>query len=175
MIAIVPFRPRMTGSEALPTGSVVGDVEPMTFSGPLTAAARMAMATKLSMIVVTTSWAPETAFRKPGMKPHAAPKIMPGDQRDGDRDDDGGLSAQLDADDDRAEGAHQELALDADVEQAGLEAEADGQAAEQQRHRVVERVDDGALGADGARDERAVGVEARPGDELAGDQPLARR
>ena len=31
---------------------------------------------KLSMIVVTTSWAPETAFRKPGMKPHAAPATI---------------------------------------------------------------------------------------------------
>ena len=70
-----------------------------------------------------------------------------------------GLVRELDADDDRAEGAHQELALDADVEQPGLEAQADGQAAEEQRHRVVERVDDGALRPDGARDQRAVGVD----------------
>ena len=42
----------------------------------------------------------------------------------------GGLSRSGHADGDRAEGAHQELALGADVEQAGLEAEADGQAAE---------------------------------------------
>ena len=69
----VAVRPRMTGSAALPTWSVVGDAEPGTFSGPLTAAARIAMATKLSMIVVTTSWAPRDAFRKPGMKPHTAP------------------------------------------------------------------------------------------------------
>ena len=83
----------MTGSDALPTGRVVGDAEPMTFSGPLTAAARIAMATKLSMIVVTTSWAPETAFRKPGMKPHAAPKIMPATSDDGDRRRSAGSSA----------------------------------------------------------------------------------
>jgi len=29
------------------------------------------------MIVVTTSWAPETALRTPGMKPHAAPASKP--------------------------------------------------------------------------------------------------
>ena len=161
----------MTGSDALPTGSVVGDAEPMTFNGPLTAAARMAMATKLSMIVVTTSWAPETAFRKPGMKPHAAPKIIPAISETGIAMMRRALP-QLDADDDRAQRAHQELALDADVEQAGLEAEADRQAAEEQRHRVVERVDDGPLGADRARHERAVGVEREAGLQLAGDEPL---
>ena len=160
MMAIVPFRPRMTGSDALPTGSVVGEAEPTTFNGPLTAAARMAMATKLSMIVVTTSWAPETAFRKPGMKPQAAPKIMPATSETGTATI-GRALAQLDADDDRAEGAHQELALHADVEQAGLEAEADGQAAEQQRHRVVERVDDRPFGPDRPGHERAVGVEGQ--------------
>ncbi len=29
------------------------------------------------MIVVTTSWAPEVALRKPGMKPHTAPNSIP--------------------------------------------------------------------------------------------------
>ena len=29
------------------------------------------------MIVVTTSWAPVYAFRKPGMKPYASPAAMP--------------------------------------------------------------------------------------------------
>jgi hypothetical protein len=35
------------------------------------------MATKLSMMVVTTSCAPVNAFRKPGMKPQAMPPSMP--------------------------------------------------------------------------------------------------
>ena len=89
------------------------------------------MATKLSMIVVTTSWAPETAFRKPGMKPHAAPKMHPGQQRRPGSRSSGGLSRSWTPTMTEPEGAHQELALDADVEQPGLEAEADGQAAEQ--------------------------------------------
>ena len=105
------------------------------------------------------------------MKPHAAPKIMPAISDSGTATM-AGLVAELDADDDRAEGAHQELALDADVEQAGLEAEADGQAAEEQRHRVVERVDDGAFRPDGARDQRAVGVDGEARARFAGDQPL---
>ena len=32
---------------------------------------------KLSMMVVTTSWAPRTALRKPGMKPQNAPNSSP--------------------------------------------------------------------------------------------------
>ena len=77
MIPIWPFPPKMTGSEALPTSGVIGDTEPWTVSGPLTAAATTARATKLSMIVVTTSWAPETALRTPGMKPQNAPRAIP--------------------------------------------------------------------------------------------------
>ena len=50
----------MIGSAAFPTSSVIGDGEPSTSSGPLTTHARNAMAMKLSMIVVTTSWAPGT-------------------------------------------------------------------------------------------------------------------
>ncbi len=88
---------------------------------------------KLSMMVVTTSWAPRVALRKPGMKPQNAPNSSPA------ASDSGmammpGCSRQLDADDDGAEGAHQELSLRPDVEQAGLERQADRQAAEQQRH-----------------------------------------
>ena len=150
MIPMWPFRPRTIGSAAFPTSGVIGEAEPSTLSGPLTAAARIAMAMKLSMIVVTTSWAPEVALRKPGMKPHTAPNSIPAASASGIATS-AGLSRSCDADDDRAERAHQELALGADVEQAGLEREADRQAAEEQRHRVDERVDDRGLGADRAR------------------------
>ena len=54
------------------------------------------------------------------MKPQAAPKIIPASSESGIAIERRAL-AQLDADDDRAERAHQELALGADVEQAGLE------------------------------------------------------
>ena len=57
------------GSAALPTSSVIGWGEDGTLSAPLTSAAMIATAMKFSMIVVTTSWAPDTAFRTPGMKP----------------------------------------------------------------------------------------------------------
>ena len=42
----------------------------------------------------------------------------------------------------RRQGAHEELALAADVEQAGLEAEPDREADQDQRGRVDDRVDD---------------------------------
>src|SRR3954453_7836626 len=135
----------MMGRAALPTSGVIGDAEPWTLSGPLTAAASTARATKLSMMVVTTSCAPDVALRNPGMNPQARPKRMPagraagvarraGAARRRDRHE-GRRLAQLDADDDRTEGTHQELALGADIEQAALEREADREAAQQQRHR----------------------------------------
>ena len=36
-----------------------------------------AAAIELSMIVVTTSWAPDHAFKAPGIQPHAAPAAIP--------------------------------------------------------------------------------------------------
>ena len=66
----------------------------------------------------------------------------PAGECDRDRDE-ARLGADGDARGDRAEGAHQELALGADVEQASLEAEADRQAGQQERCRRDERVDDG--------------------------------
>ena len=57
-----------------------------------------------------------------------------------------------------AQGPDEELALGADVEQAGLEAEGDGQAAEDERRRLDERVDDGVRVAERAADERPVGA-----------------
>ena len=84
----------------------------------------------------------------------------------------GGLSRSQHPDDDGAEGAQQELALGADVEQAGLERQADRQAAEDQRRRGDERIDDRVEARRPSRDERGVGLEGEPGLELAGDQPL---
>ena len=69
----------------------------------------------------------------------------------------GGWSAHRDADGDRAERAHQELALGADVEQAGLEAEGDRQAAEDERRGRDEGVDDRVEAAERALDQRGVG------------------
>ena len=82
------------------------------------------------MIVVTTSWAPETALRNAGDEApdgagqHARPTSASGIAMSGRR------SRELRRRRRPAERAHQELALGADVEQAGLEAEADGEAAE---------------------------------------------
>ena len=79
----------------------------------------------------------------------------------------GGLVGQRDADRDRAEGAHQELALGADVEQAGLEAERDRQAAEDQRRRCDQRADDRRRAADSEPSSRApVGDERQRRVEL---------
>ena len=64
-----PLRPKMTGRAAFPTSRVAGCGDAGTLRGPLTRAASTAMAMKFSMIVITTSWAPDTAFRMPGMKP----------------------------------------------------------------------------------------------------------
>ena len=75
------------------------------------------------------------------MKPQTAPPSIPAMSDSGIGDDRRAL-AEPDPDDDRPERAHQELALGADVEQAGLERQADGQAAEQQRRGRDERVDD---------------------------------
>ena len=52
-----------------------------------------------------------------------------------------------DPDPDGTENTHQELALRADVEQAGAETEGDGQPAQDQRRRVNERVDERRLAA----------------------------
>ena len=69
--------PRMIGRALLP--EVAGPAERETRSqerpedeDPITAAA-----IELSMIVVTTSWAPDKAFRAPGIQPQAAPASIP--------------------------------------------------------------------------------------------------
>ncbi len=55
-----------------------------------------------------------------------------------------GASREGDASRDAAQGAHEELALGADVEQAGLEAEAHGEARQDERRGADERVDQAA-------------------------------
>ena len=77
------------------------------------------------------------------MKPAGRPgDACRAEERERDRDERRAARRSADADGGRREGAHQELALGADVEQAGLEAEADGQAGEHQRRRVDQGVDD---------------------------------
>ena len=75
------------------------------------------------------------------MKPQNAPNSIPAASETGMAMIAGDSRSWI-PDDDRAERAHQELALGADVEQAGLEREADRQAAEQQRDGRHQRVDD---------------------------------
>ena len=53
----------------VPTSGVRAKVAPAARSGPLTAHEMIWRATKLSMMVTTTSWAPVKAFSQPGMKP----------------------------------------------------------------------------------------------------------
>ena len=109
--------------------------KPGAGSGPRIRKPMTAAAMELSMIVVTTSCAPVHAFRAPGMKPQTAPASMPGQERRGmaiERRRGRQGRAPTPAAPRRAE---QELALGADVEEAGLEADADGQAAEDERRR----------------------------------------
>ncbi len=91
------------------------------------------------MIVVTTSWAPDVALRNPGMKPGAAPKSPPTSSASGIVIQGPALGPMAVATAIDADGAHQELAAPADVEQPGLEAEADAQARQNQRRGVDER------------------------------------
>ena len=69
----------------------------------------------------------------------------------------GGHVGDHDADDDRPERPHEELALGADVEQAGLEPECDGEAAEDERGRRDERVHDRLRAAERALRRAVVG------------------
>ena len=76
----------MIGSSAATKVSVRAKVTsgPVPRSGPLITYETSWMATKFSMMVVTTSCAPVNALRKPGMKPQAMPPSMPAmiDDRD---------------------------------------------------------------------------------------------
>ena len=68
------------------------------------------------------------------MPPQTAPPTMPADEGDDDVDDRRQLPGEADvAGEDRA---HDQLALDADVEQPGAERDADGEPAEDQRRGV---------------------------------------
>ena len=82
----------------------------------------------LSMIVTITSWAPVRALSTPGMPPHSAAAERP--RRDDDRDEQraGDVGQPAEGADPRGRGgAHEQLALHADVEQAGPEGEGHGE------------------------------------------------
>ncbi len=66
---------------------------------------------------------------------------QPCHERDGDRDDGGGVG-EHDGGGDGSQGAHQELALRADVEEPGLEAETDRESAQDVWRRAHQRVDE---------------------------------
>ena len=100
------------------------------------------------------------------MNPQNAPKTSPAADRDRDRDD-GRLVRDDDAHPDSAEGAHQELALRADVEEPGLEPECDRQAGEDERRRTGPACWTMALeAADRALDQRSIGDERQRPVEL---------
>jgi hypothetical protein len=122
-------------------------------------------ASEFSMIVTTTSWAPVNALRKPGMKPYAAPAEGAGRDRDRDRDRDR-LRRDRATDERRDEAAHEHLPGAADVEEAALEPEADGEPGQHERRRRLHRVRQGPgrlrrVDRDRERDRAALDVEER--------------
>ena len=89
------------------------------------------------MIVVMTSCAPVRALSHPASPPHTAPAMHARDKRDNEVQHQRQLPGEPDvAGSHRAEN---ELPLGADVEQAGPKREADREADENQRRRVVQR------------------------------------
>ena len=114
----------------------------------------------LSMIVVTTSWAPRQAFRAPGMKPQPAPPSAPA------------ASARSIAIGNGIPAMVPTMAaqnppisscpLRADVEQPGLEADRHREAGEDQRRRGIEGVRDGLRASERALEHGAVGRERQP-------------
>ncbi len=137
MIPMWPLRPRMIGSAALPTSGVIGDARALDVERAADHRRQDGEGDEVEhdrghdfvgardRLEEARDEAPDRA-EQPSRPPATA-----GWRRAA------GLSRSCDADDDRAEGAHQELALGADVEQPGLEAEPDRQAAEEQRRRVA--------------------------------------
>ena len=90
-------------------------------------------AIQLSMIVEITSWTPTVAFRKPAIAAQAAPARRGEDDRRGRCASPEDMLAPRGADPRGDEGADDVLALAADVEEAALERERDGEAGQDQR------------------------------------------
>ena len=97
------------------------------------------IAIQFSMIVEMTSWAPTVAFRNPAIPAQAAPASVAATIAEQDvrhrrhaREDD--------ADPVRDDEPDEVLALAADVEHAAAEGERDGEAAEDQRRRLQQRL-----------------------------------
>src|SRR5262245_13034333 len=69
--------PKMIGSALLPRGPVRPNEYSGASSGPRIRYPTTDAAIALSMIVVTTSWAPDHALSAPGIQPQKAPAAMP--------------------------------------------------------------------------------------------------
>ena len=115
---------------------------------------------KLSMIVVITSCAPNFALSAPGTPPTMPPPIAAATRYTGSVTSAGSPGGQHEPDERGEKSARGELALGADVEQAGAKSDGDRQSGERERRRLVEhlaeavRVPPGALEQqpiDGAR------------------------
>ena len=83
---------------------------------------------KLSMIVVMTTWLPRLAWSQPGMKPQTPPNSAAASDRERQRDGGRQPAADRAPPAPSAEAAEIGLALAADVEQAGVEGDGDGEA-----------------------------------------------
>ena len=90
---------------------------------------------KLNMIVVMTTWLPRLACSQPGMKAQTAPKAVAARMASGSGEDarQPGKARQASA---TPMPAIVGLALAADVEQAGMEGDRDGEAGEDEIRRV---------------------------------------
>ena len=100
----------------------------------------------LSISVVMTSCAPVRALRKPGMNPYAAPAMVPPNIADHQGEERWQGSRHERRRDPGAQAADEELALDAEVEQAGVERDREAQAGEDERRRADQGLGDGSKG-----------------------------
>ena len=171
MIPRWPLRPRTIGSEALATSRVIGDgrrldVERSAHRPREDRDRHEVEHDRGHDLVGAPRGFEEARDEAPDRAGH-----HPGEEGERDRDQRRGF-AQLDADRDRPERPHQELALGTDVEQPGLERQPDRQAAQDERDRVDERVDDRVEVPDRAVDERDVRRDREAGLQLLRDEPL---
>ena len=124
------------------------------------------------MIVVMTTWLPRLAWSQPGMKAQTAPNAAAARMASGSATMPG-RPAGSEPTSASAEAADIGLPLAADVEQAGVEGDGDGEAGEDEVGGVVERVADRLAVAERAVDQELGGLERvladqeddQPGDE----------
>ncbi len=113
-------------------------------------------AMKFNMMVVMTSWAPVRAFNNPASPAQTAPPTIPPRITSGDVDDRRRREREADPERDHAADVH--LAVGADVEQPGLEADRDGETGQDQRCRGEERLGDRTTRSERTLEQGAVGI-----------------